>query len=172
MDESCIKAGPLVSRLKHIARRLHRRVDDGDAQARSLVSTDGGEAIQRRHCLKAVAQRVGFSSWAQARCVLEREDASDRGTFMFRESGGAISNIWSASYAEAKEIHAGAGGFLLPYRTQFQVVQASYVKWLGLDPVDRDWDVMGRDWLAPTDEAAWARIAGRRLDVLLDGWAA
>lgn len=167
MDESCT-AGPLVSRLKHIARRLHRRFDEGDPQVRALVGAD--EPVQRRHCLRAVARKVGFGSWAQARSVLEGETATDRGTFMFRESGGAISNIWSASYAEAKELHAGAGGFLLPYRHQFQVVQAPYVAWLGLDPRDADWDLTGRDWLAPRDTDAWGRLAARRLDVLLDGW--
>ena len=167
MDESCT-AGPLVSRLKHIARRLHRRIDDGDLEARALVAAD--EPVQRRHCLRAVARRVGFDSWAQARGVLEGEPNSDRGTFMFRESGGAISNIWSASYAEAKELHAGAGGFLLPYRHQFQVVQGPYVKWLGLDPLDADWELVGHDWLAPRDVDAWRRLAGQRLDVLLDGW--
>lgn len=174
MEESCI-VGPLASRLKHLARRLQRKADEGQADILQAIAAAQdeelpAEGLKRRHCLHAVAKRVGFRSWTHARDTLERSETTDRGTLMYRDSHGGISNIWCASYAEAREARAGSGGFLLPYKHQFQVVEAPYVKWLGLDPNDPAWDAIGRDWVEPAAVDAWTRITDLRLDVLLDGW--
>jgi len=174
MEESCI-VGPLSSRLKHLARRLQRAAEEGQpAVLQAIVATLDEElpaqGPKRRHCLHAVSKRVGFRNWTHARNVLERSETTDRGTLMYRDSHGAISNIWSASYAEAREAQASSGGFVLPYKHQFQIVQAPYIRWLGLDPDDPAWDAIGRDWIEPTDSAAWTRITDLRLDRLLDAW--
>lgn len=153
----------LVDRLKHVARQLQRSVERGE---QSLV-LEPGETLQRRHCLRAVAIQLGFRSWTHALDVLERTETIDRGMLMYRDSGGAISNIWSASYDEARAIRSDSGGYLLPYGRQYQVVEAPYIAWLGLDPADPDWDAMGRDWVQPQDADAWTRITGKRIDVVL-----
>lgn len=158
----------LVTRLKHAARRLHRAIERGDPVPSTVrVRLEPGEALQRRHCLHAVASRVGFDSWSHARAVLERTGGPDLGLLMYRDSGGGITNIWSASYAQAQRLRAQTGGFLLPYRRQFQVVEAPYIAWLGLDPAQADWEAIGRDWVQPAQIDAWTRITHRRLDVLL-----
>lgn len=174
MEESCI-VGPLASRLKHLARRLQRAAEQGQPNLLETIEAAQSEPLpeagpKRRHCLQTVAKRVGFRSWTHARDVLERANVTDRGTLMYRDSHGAISNIWCASYAEAREARASSGGFVLPYKHQFQIVQAPYIQWLGLDPADPDWDAIGRDWVEPTDVDAWTRITDQRLDQLLDGW--
>lgn len=169
MDETCTPAGPVVSRIKHLARLLQRKARDGDPQALDAVQPLllEGECLQRRHCLLALSHRLGFRSWTQARSVLDRAAHTDRGLFMYRESHGALCNIWSASYDEAASIRQESGGYLLPFARQFMVVEAPFVDWLGLDPQDPDWDAMGRDWVVPTDGSAWDRLANKRVDVLL-----
>ncbi len=174
MEESCI-VGPLASRLKHLARRLQRGADAGMSDILKAIEATAAEGLpaggpKRRHCLHAVARRVGFRNWTHARDVLERTESIDRGTLMYRNTHGAITNIWCASYAEAKQARAVSSGFLLPYKHQFQIVQAPYIEWLGLEPGDPDWDAIGRDWIEPTNVDAWTRITDSRLDQLLDGW--
>ncbi len=155
----------LVSHLKHAARRLQRSIERSEAAPLGLVAD--GESLQRRHCLKAVATKLGFRSWAHARDVLERLETRELGMLMYRETGGGITNIWSASYDQARSIRRETGGFLLPYGRQFQIVEPTYVAWLGLDPADPDWDAIGRDWVHPADVDAWTRITLRRIEVAL-----
>ncbi len=154
----------LVSHLKHAARRLQRSIE---REAPPINGIDEGESLQRRHCLQAIAARLGFHSWTHARDVLEGTETVDRGTLMYRDTGGAIWNIWSASYDDARSIRADTAGFLLPYKQQFQVVEAPYIAWLGLEPTDPDWEVIRRDWVRPADVEAWRRIALRRIEVVL-----
>lgn len=158
----------LVDRLKHVARRLQRSVQRGEIVVPGLL--DNGETLQRRHCLQAIASRLGFRSWTHALGVLERTETVDRGRLMYRDSGGAIWNIWSAKYDEARRIRSQSGGFLLPYDRQFQVVEAPYIEWLGLDPHDSDWNAIGRDWVEPAASDPWLRITSKRIDRLLDDW--
>lgn len=174
MEESCT-VGPLASRLKHLARRLQRGAEAGKQDVLEAIEAAAADGLpedgpKRRHCLHAVAKRVGFRSWTHARDVLERSERTDRGTLMYRDSHGAITNIWCASYTEARQARTVSSGFLLPYKHQFQIVQAPYIKWLGLDPSDPDWDAIGRDWIEPKDVDAWTRITDLRLDVILDSW--
>ncbi len=157
----------LVSHLKHAARRLQRSIERGDVPVLGIV--EDGEALQRRHCLQAVSIKLGFRSWTHTRAVLERTEPQDLGTLMYRDNGGAIANIWSASYQEARSFRAETRGFLLPYVRQFQVVRAPYIRLLGLDPADPDWEAMGRDWVRPADVDAWTRITLRRVEVACDG---
>lgn len=161
----------LVDRLKHAARRLQRSVERGERALSDVCElaklVERGETLQRRHCLAAVATRLGFDNWGHARAVLERTGGRDLGLLMYRDSGGAISNIWSASYEQARGIRAQTGGFLLPYRRQFQIVEAHYIDWLDLDPGHPDWREIGHDWVQPSSLEAWSRITDRRISVLL-----
>lgn len=71
---------------------------------------------------------------------------------------GVHLDIWAASYDEAKDTHKRHGGYLLPYQTQYLVVEESYIRTLGLDPDDTDWERMGRDWIQPNDIGARSRF--------------
>ncbi|MGE0792095.1 MAG: hypothetical protein AB7S26_40860 [Sandaracinaceae bacterium] len=168
----------LVDDMKRRARALHRgaRTGDGESLARlrvlpELAALDDSTlaaSAKRRHALAAVARQLGFAGWPALKACLRGEPVADRGTFMHRESGGAYWNIWSAHYDEAARIRADHGGWLLGYRHQFLVVEAPFLEHLGLDPLDPDWDRMSRDWVAPSDRAAWARITQRALHARLD----
>lgn len=176
-----------VENVKHRARLLQQRAEASTPEALALLRTlpelralsDEGllETLQRRHCLSALAKTLGFGSWPHAKSVLSGEallragepvhPGPDLGTLMHRELGGAYWNIWSASYAEARDIRAEHGGYLLPYRKQFLIVEGHYLEALGLDPGDPDWERIGRDWAAPTDLGAWSRLTSRAVDARL-----
>ncbi|MCA8954304.1 MAG: hypothetical protein KDE27_32650, partial [Planctomycetes bacterium] len=59
---------------------------------------------------------------------------------------------------EASRIRAERGDYLLAYRRDFLVVEHHYVRTLGLDPEDPDWQRIGRDWAQPGDLAARERL--------------
>lgn len=158
---------PAIASLKHYARILHRRIQQGDPAAlrsvralREFADTPSSQlpaAIQRKHCLSASALRVGFRSWQHACAVLADRD-EDYGTTLYPSRCYGHTNIWSADYGEAQQIRAQHGGYLLAYRRQFLVVDAGFIDSLGLDPRDPDWDAMGRDWVRPADRSARARL--------------
>lgn len=167
----------LVEDLKHRARLLHREAKR--AEPRALASlrrldelaqlSDGALArsVRRRHCLAALSRTLGFRGWPHAKAVLSGGDHPDRGELMHRDSMGALTNIWSASYSEAKSIRAKHGGFLLGYRHQFLVVEAGYIEHLGLEPSHPDWALIGRDWVRPKNRPAWIRLTRAAIDARL-----
>lgn len=120
----------LVDRLKHVARRLHRSIERGEQSSDGIVPP--GETLQRRHCLHAVALRLGFRAWPHATAVLQRKEQHDWGTLMYRDGAG-MTNLWTATYDEARALHTSPTTFLLPYAHQFQIVEPPYIEWLGLD---------------------------------------
>lgn len=161
------RISPAVASLKHYARILHRRIQQGEPQAvrrlralRELADTDSDQLpgmVQRKHCLTASALQVGFQSWPHALEVLEGH-AQDFGTLLYPATCHGHYNLWSAHYDEARNIREEHGGYLLAYRRQFLIVDGHYIESLGLDPEDPDWGAMGRDWVRPNDPVARARL--------------
>jgi hypothetical protein len=121
-------------------------------------------AIRRRHCLAVVARELGFRGWPHAVQVLSGTGTTDAGTLLYPRRCGAHINIWCASYDQAKRIRARHGGFLLGYKHQYLVVDDDYMTTLGVDPDDPDLDMIGRDWVGPSDAVARARLYGRVID--------
>ncbi len=151
--------------IKSYARNLHRAIDAGDHELLSFVNRRAKqpvtlEALQRRHVLAAVARRLGFRGWSHLTAVFAGTEA-DYGTLLCPQGSFGHTNIWSASHAEAAQIRAENQAFLLPYKTQFVVVQGTFVDALGADASDPDWERMGFDWAQPRDPAARARLMGR-----------
>jgi hypothetical protein len=101
--------------------------------------------IKLKHALLVIAIENGFQSWVQ----LKTEVPFIRGGFL---------NKWFANYAEAKQQLRAENGFLLPYKKQFFICDASYIAQLGLDPLAPDWELIGYDWANPNDKAAWQRL--------------
>ena len=163
--------------LKSHARRLHREVSSGNPIAlqrvRKLDAFKPADAaviagaVKRRHCLAIVARELGFHGWPHAVQVLSGTGANDVGTLLYPHRCGAHINIWCACYNEAKRIRTRHGGFLLGYRHQFLVVDEDYMTTLGIDPSDPDLDVIGGDWVGPSDAAARARLYGRVIDAAI-----
>jgi hypothetical protein len=51
---------------------------------------------------------------------------------------------------------------LFPYGPrQFVVCESGFVRALGVDPADPDWERIGHDWVRPKDPAARARLEVR-----------
>lgn len=167
----------VIERIKARARVLHRRAVQGDGSVverfRTLPPFRGAPAgevqlgVRRHHGLTLVARELGFDGWPALSALLTGERPPDFGTLLYPESCGAHWNVWSADYEEARSIRDAHGGYLLAYRRQFFIAEASYVDELGLDPADPDWQRAGRDWVRPADVRARARLAARLVDARL-----
>jgi hypothetical protein len=137
----------IYEKLKAMARREHRAAGD--------------DGRKRRHHLAALAKRIGFEGWQHLVAVLEGDETENFGSLLYAPACSCHFNIWSASYDEARAIRAEHGGWLLPYRHQFLVVDGDFLRTLGLDPDDPDWQAMGRDWLRPASTDARRRLCAR-----------
>jgi len=101
--------------------------------------------IKRKHALAVIALEKGFDSWTDLKSQIH---------FII----GGFLNKWFATYEEAKAEQKIAGGFLLPYKHQFFICEATYIKQLGLNPNDPDWKLINKDWAKPTNKQAWQRL--------------
>lgn len=124
----------------------------------------GEEAGRLRDLLHAVAREVGFADWEHARHVLGGEAApgEDMGTFWHAPRCHSLLNEWHADAARARAA-LDAGRFLLPYRRQFMVVQADFIRELGLDPGDAAWHAVHHDVVAGYGSPAWAALCAARV---------
>lgn len=108
--------------------------------------------IKRKHALTVVAVGKGFASWSELKCQLP----FIRGGFL---------NHWFANYAEAKSYQRAQRGFLLPFKKQFFICDAHYIRNLGLSPEDPDWELIGYDWANPDQQQAWQRLYKKWMDI-------
>jgi hypothetical protein len=122
-----------------------------------------GADIRRKHALSAIAIELGFGSWDELKAVCQREEPRpfDIGSLFDRPSTAVFLNHWCRTYEEAAAIHADAGGFLFPYRSQFVVAPAGVLEAHGIDARDPDWERIGRDWVRPRDMRAYERLRAR-----------
>jgi hypothetical protein len=174
----CALATSTIDHIKGAARRLHRAASKREPVAlarvhklpelRALPESELVQTLQRRHCLTVVARGLGFQGWPHALSVLRRPDAEDFGTLLYPPGCSAHWNVWSASYEEARAIRSEHGGFLLPYRHQFVIVDQYFIATLGLDPEALDWARIGRDWVRPLDTAARHRLCVEAVRVRLE----
>lgn len=158
----------LVSELKARARILHRQARDGDPEAirrvrtlpelRKLDPEQLSAELQRKHGLAVVARELGFDGWQHAIAMLTGQGGDDHGTVLYPRECWGHWNIWSASYEEARGIREEHGGYLLPYKHQFFIVEGNFIDTIGLDPEDEDWARIGRDWVRPADPEARTRL--------------
>ncbi len=167
----------VIDRLKNEARLLHRKAADGDPAALvrirkvhenpKLDDAALKTAVRRRHGLAALARGLGFESWTHAVQVLRGENSEDFGKLLYPHACGAHSNVWSASYREAREIHRETGGYLLAYRHQFLIVEEDFIRTMGLNPKDEDWKAIGFDWVKPKSREARRRLYGKLVETRL-----
>lgn len=161
----------VLDQLRNQARVLQRKAQAGDEasckrlqQLPELAALDVATlatTVQRRHALALVAREQGFTAWGQLTAVLAGQSEGDFGTALYGPECYGHWNIWSASYEEARGIREEHGGYLLPYKRQFLIVERSFIDSLGLDPDDPDWQAIGRDWVNPGDVAARRRLYGK-----------
>lgn len=129
-----------------------RKADDSEAKLRDY--------------LNEVAREVGFAHWEHARQVLGGLAATgdDLGSFWHAPRTGILLNEWFAHYEQAQAALARQrAAFLLPYKRQFMVVQADFVRELGVDPADPAWDAIGHDAVRGYGTPAWQQLAWQRV---------
>lgn len=161
----------IIDTLKARARILHRKLKDQDGEAvttlrrlpdlRKLEGDALVAAVQRRHCLKAMAMRHGFDGWPHALEVLAGDASRNYGKVFCPGRCEILTNVWCRSHEEALEAQALSGGVILPYRHQFLIATDPYLRELGLDPEDSALKSIGQDWSQPDDAAALRRACGK-----------
>jgi hypothetical protein len=125
------------------------------------------ESICRKHALAVIALENNYASWADLKRQLEQREKRDaiksnnRYSPLYPRRCGGFINAWYANYEAARDHLAKSEGYLLPYKGHFFICQRGYIEALGLDPDDRDWELIGRDWVKPADRGAWERLNAR-----------
>ena len=119
-------------------------------------------AVRPEDAQEVIARENGFASREQ----LEAETATAPIVFdtarLFPEKSDIFLNIWFRTYEDARAAREGQPDLLLfPHGQQFVLCEPALLGWLGADPQDPDWDMIGRDWVRPLDEAARSRLAAR-----------
>lgn len=134
--------------------------------ARNAARSSGAHELPRLgDCLHRAARDAGFLHWEHARRVLGggARPGDDMGSFWHAPGCSTMLNRWFADEAQARQAHAASGGFLLPYRRQFMVVQGDFIRELGLDPQDPAWTAAGHDLTLAYGSAPWVALSLRRL---------
>lgn len=98
--------------------------------------------IKHKHALHVIAIENGFSSWMDLKTQL-------------RFIVGGHLNHWFTTYEEAKTYQKSRGGFLLPYKKQFFIGDAPYLREIGFNPDDINWQLIDFDWVKPCNQSAW-----------------
>lgn len=149
VEEYKIQASILLKSLysanQAIAQKTAQRFQNLPEFANFSLEEIRNTKVKRKHALTVIARGTGFKSWNDLKCQLP----FIRGGFL---------NHWFAHYAEAKLYQRSQGGFLLPFKNQFFICDADYIRNLGFNPEDQDWKSIGYDWVNPESKAAWQRL--------------
>ncbi len=123
------------------AKRFKRLPEFANHSTDEIINSD----IKRKHALAVIASEKGFNSWNDLKCQLP----FIRGGFL---------NLWFADYKEAKVKQEADGGYILPYQKQFFICNKEYIRQLGFNPDDPDWNLIDFDWAKPKNLKAWKRL--------------
>ena len=148
------------ARVNDAAKRFVQYAPLARFTAAQLTSADAH--VQLKHALAVVALEAGYDSWSALKQAAENtvSATTDRTERLCPRNPGGFLNSWFRTHEEAQECLQKHGGFLLPYRTQFFVCTADYIRdALHLDPAHEDWAKIGNDWAKPRDRAAWQRLS-------------
>ncbi|MBX9603513.1 MAG: hypothetical protein K2X35_21075 [Bryobacteraceae bacterium] len=147
----------ILEKLKSQAAILHKRAAETEAVLRFEAALEAVPARPAlKHALEVIARECGFASWAELKHFLETLPAD--GVYAGSRGGGTF-NQWFRAYPPAREAWERDGGFLFPFRNQYFVCEHEFVRGIGADPGDPDWDRAGRDFANPRDVQAWLRLA-------------
>jgi len=117
------------------------------------------DSVRRKHALAVIAREQGHGSWVELKQALGEEEVPRLDTeAFFTRSVSPFLNRWCSSYEEALASLQAGGGYLFPFREQFFVCDAGFLRALGVDLADPDWERIGRNWVEPLDPAAHARL--------------
>lgn len=128
-------------------------------------------AVTGETVMLVVARECGFRDWQMAIAVFEASlnPGEDYGDFWYAVPTDVLLNLWCRNYDEALAAQAENGGFLLPYRRQFVVVQNTYIEILGMDPADPAWEAIHHNLTKPADKPSYDRLVMSRLKGIFHG---
>lgn len=101
---------------------------------------------QDEFTLRVLARKYGFAHWDHARAVLEGKPCKDQGTFWYKDQCMTLLNHWCKNHAEAREVQQQNGGTILPYKTQFMVVDKPFLALIGVAYDEPEWLELAHDW--------------------------
>lgn len=127
--------------------------------SRTDVRTD---ELQLKDSLAVVAAENGYATWTELKGALDRAAESSplaeiKDQF-YPKGFTTYWNIWFAKYAQAKKVLQDGGGYLLPYRNQYFIVEEHFVDSIGIPHTLPEWETIGRDWVHPKQVKAWLRL--------------
>ena len=177
LEECKIKASILLKLLKSTdiekalgaAARFRRLPHLADLSPQDIVSQK--ENVKRKHALTIIALENNQPSWADLKRRLEKREAIRArrdGTLLYPRRCEGFMNEWYASYEAARSHLQEVGGYLLPYRSHFFICKDEYIRTLGLDPLDEDWNRIGFDWVKPADRDGWERLNSKLQSIELE----
>lgn len=132
----------------------------------NAARAESPSSLRLRDCLHSVAREVGFAHWEQARRVLGglAVPGDDMGTFWHAPRCNSLLNPWFAHLADARAAQVALpGNVLLPYKRQFILANAHYLRELGIEADEPAWDTVHRDLVRSYASGPWLALALRRL---------
>jgi hypothetical protein len=114
-----------------------------------------GKIMQLKEAFAILAKAAGFSSWQDLKATL------DTNSVFCPPGHSAYWKTWYGTYEGALQHLSEHGGFLLPYRKDFFICDADYLRFLGVGAEDRDLERVGSNWAEPRDSEAFARLMKR-----------
>ena len=155
---------PLARTLREIRIRaslLMKAARTGDPVARARL----GASPKRRRVLDIVAHEMTATGYRALLAKAKSSSGTVSGAglradpaLIFDRYVAVFCSHWFARVEDARAHLSAQGGTLLPYRTQYVVVEPELLAAVGLDPHDMDWDRIGHDWTDPRDLAAFDRL--------------
>jgi hypothetical protein len=128
----------------------------------SLSSLDD---LKLKHCLTIVSQQLGFDNWHHAQNTLsgniEAGTPQCMGTFLYPEGCGGLINQWFADYQQAKGrlVSEGNNKWLLPYKSQFIVVEKEFISLFNIDnKLMMLWKEIDHNMVEGYNSHAWDRL--------------
>ena len=112
-----------------------------------------------------MAREAGFKTWQMAVDVMDARlvPGDDFGDFWYSTATDVMLNHWCRNYEEALAVHKDHGGFLIPYRRHFAVVQKAYIEILGMDADDPAWQAVRYNLVEPEDKISYRHLTLCRL---------
>lgn len=119
-------------------------------------------ALQLKDALAVVAAENGYGTWAELKGALDRaaetSPLAEIKDQFYPKGFTTYWNIWFAKYAQAKKVLQDGGGYLLPFRSQYFIVEEHFVDSIGIPHTLPEWEAIGRDWVHPKQVKAWLRL--------------
>ena len=119
------------------------------------------EQVSHKHALAVIAREQGHASWRELKHARDTAPRHFDPEAFFTRNASAELKHWFASYAQARDALLAHGGWLFPFRRQFFICERTFLRALGVDATDPDWQRIGFNWVEPADSAARARLESK-----------